>query len=59
MDRCMVVVDRTTVRDLRLLKEAWNLPSVDAVIRRLLEPQATERIKALGMEVRLPHGEPE
>lgn len=43
-------LSKETLRSLTLLREAWDLPSIDAVVQRLIQPHAMEKLKALGMQ---------
>lgn len=38
-------------KDLALLKLAWGLPNIDAVLEKLIQPHQFEKIKALGIEL--------
>ena len=46
-----IATSRETARELRMLKEAWGLPNIDAVIRQMLDAHRPDMIKALGIQV--------
>lgn len=48
------MVDKGTARDLHVLKQAWKLPTLDAVIARMIASNRPAMIGALGVEIRMP-----